>query len=114
RTLGSPLGPDAWSLYASGRIDHDVLSLYPWSEIARASSDVYSSTADGPVERVRSGVSEHRVRAGIDGRLSVGNGVAGQLSMFAEHVGNSAFVGGASRLNKGMLVTITWAPTCAP
>src|SRR5437868_420740 len=41
RTLGSALGPDAWSVYARGRIDLTRASLSPWLEWAHFASDTY-------------------------------------------------------------------------
>jgi hypothetical protein len=111
RTLGSPLGPDAWSLYSAARIDLNALSLSPWAELVRMSSDVYTATENGPVVRVSSGVVEHRFRAGMDAFLTLPAGTTLRLRAFAERVGNSDFIEGATRVNGGVLVAFTWAPS---
>jgi hypothetical protein len=110
RTLGSALGPDAWSLYSAVRIDQRHLSFTPWAELVRMSSDVYTGSADGPVVRVSSGVAEHRFRAGIDAAVALPRGIAVRLRTYAERVGNSDFVRGSTRLNGGILTTLTWRP----
>ncbi len=110
RTLGSPLGPDAWSLYSAVRIDRNALSLSPWAELVNLSSDVYTATENGPVVRVSSGVIEHRFRAGIDGTVALAGGMSLRLSAFAERVGNSDFIAGATRVNGGLLAAFTWVP----
>jgi hypothetical protein len=111
RTLGSPLGPDAWSLYSAVRIDRNALSLTPWAELVNFSSDVYTATEEGPVVRVSRGVTEHRFRAGIDANLALVAGTRLRLRAFAERVGNSDFIGGATRTNGGFVAAFTWAPT---
>jgi hypothetical protein len=110
RTLGSPLGPDAWSLYSAVQIDRGALSVSPWAELVRMSSDVYTATENGPVIRVSSGVVEHRFRAGIDGTLVLAAGTSLRVGAFAERVGNSDFVAGTTRLNGGLLAAFTWTP----
>jgi len=111
RTLGSPLGPDAWSLYAAVRIDGRAFSVTPWAELVRMSSDVYGvRSEDGPVERFSTGVTEHRFRAGLEAALGLTKGVSLRVGAFGERVGNSDFVTGATRLNGGLLAALTWSP----
>jgi hypothetical protein len=110
RTLGSPLGPDTWSLYGRGRIDLAGASLSPWLELASFSSDVYTATENGPIVRVSSGVTEHRFRAGIEAAMALPEGTALRVGAFAEHVGNSDFVSGTTLLNAGLLAAFTWTP----
>src|SRR5262249_16671171 len=111
RTLGSPLGPDAWSLYAAARIDARSVSILPWVELARLSSSVYGARPeDGPIEVVAAGASEQGFRAGVQARFSVAGGISLRVEAFGERVGNSDFAEGSTRLNGGLLATVTWLP----
>jgi hypothetical protein len=113
RTLGSPLGPDAWSLYGRGLIDVAGATLWPWVELAHFSSDVYGATENGPVVRVSEGIAEHRFRAGIDVRFSLRRGLSLQLQAFGERVGNADFTAGLIRFNQGLSATLRWIPGLA-
>ena len=42
RVVGSPLGPDAQALFIGARIERGVGTLYPWIELARFSSDLFT------------------------------------------------------------------------
>ncbi len=108
RTLGSPLGPDAWSLYGRGRIDLAAATLWPWVELAHLSSDVYGATEDGPVIRVSEGVAERRIRLGLDASISLQRGVSLELEGFGERVGNADLTVGSTRVNGGLFAALRW------
>jgi len=101
RTLGSPLGPDTWSVFAQGRFATDAASFAPWVEVASLSSDVYTATETGPVVRLRSGPAEHRYRAGVQTSFPVSGGVL-RLDTFAERTSGTAFVPTATNVNFGI------------
>jgi hypothetical protein len=109
RTAGSPLGPDATSVYVSPRwdVENGAVSLSPWSEVIRIGSDVYDFPQDGPITRRSSGLAEIRLRAGLRVLGVLHRGLWLQTDSFIEHVGNEAFQV-ATRNNVGLSVTATW------
>jgi hypothetical protein len=110
RTLGSPLGPDAWSVYARGRIDLPAAAISPWAEIAHLSSDVYGATETGPIVRVSEGIAERRYRLGLDARFDLRPRLSLQLAAFAERAGNADLAEGATRFNAGLRGALSWTP----
>jgi hypothetical protein len=110
RTVGSPLGPDAVSWFASARIAATATTISPWLEYARLSSDTYEFIIDGPINRVSNGIDEVRVRAGVDARVKLATELTLETNMFIENVRNYAFVANAHRVNAGVAVGLVWAP----
>lgn len=109
RAVGSPLGPDTWSIYASARLDLRRWTLRPWTELARLSSDSYSDDAR-VISRVRAGTEETRIRFGLDGQVAIRVGLRVQWRALYEHVDSFAFTPGATRDNVGSEVALVWAP----
>ena len=109
RTAGSPLGPDATSLYVSPRFDlkDGTVSLSPWSEVIHIGSDFYAFPDNGPIYRTSSGLAEIRLRAGLRALGLLRPGLWLQTDSFVEHVGNEAFQV-ATRTNAGVSVTVIW------
>lgn len=110
RVVGSPLGPDAQSLYAGGRVEFGWGTLYPWAELAWLSSDEYKLVVDGPIDRVMKGVTESRYRLGSRVRLPIAYGVSIEGSAVAERVGSFGFERRVERNNVGVVASVTWQP----
>lgn len=110
RVVGSPLGPDALSAYAGGRIALGATTLRPWAEVARLSSDTYQFVHQGPIERVTEGPAERRYRAGAVVRVPVRRGLAVEIEGLAEYVTGFGFEPGAHRANVGASVAAVWVP----
>ena len=110
RVTGSPLGPDALSLYAGGRIQLGRTTIAPWFEIARLSSDTYTFVTDGPIGRTTRGVSELRFRAGGLVRRPLVRDLSIEVDAWFEHVERFEFERGARRDNVGVGVSAIWRP----
>jgi len=110
RVAGSPLGPDARSLFAGGRLALGTMTLAPWLEVARLSSDTYTFIVDGPISRATRGVAELRFRAGARLRRPLGHDLSVELDAWFEHVERFAFERGARRENVGVGVSAIWRP----
>ena len=110
RVVGSPLGPDAISLYEEYRFRVGGYRIAPWIELASLSSNTYSFVDHGPINPQTSGLSEERDRAGVRVRTALTRELAAEASLAYEHVNNFAFVDGATRNNAGLVLTITWQP----
>jgi hypothetical protein len=110
-TLGSPLGPDSWSLYASARIDLRWRAwISPWIEFVRRSSDTYVFVDYGPIYRSAYGNEETRIRFGVQGQMLVRTDLRVNARVLYEHVDTFQFVSGASRDNGGFELAVTWTP----
>jgi hypothetical protein len=110
RIVGSPLGPDAQSLFGGARLELGWSSILPWIEIARLSSDSYTFTVDGPIERAAKGVAEYRTRGGARWRWPVEPFVRLELEVTLEHVAAAGFEPGARENNLGIAGTVVWQP----
>src|SRR5207248_6458510 len=108
RTLGSPLGPDTWSVFAQGRFDTAAASFAPWVEVARLSSDVYTATESGPVERIRTGPAEKRLRGGLAASLPLRERISLRVEGFAERVFTAGFDPASTAFNAGLAATLIW------
>ena len=110
-TLGTPLGPDSWSLYATARVDlpHSAWVM-PWFELVRRSSDKYTFVDYGPISRSATGVEETRARLGVQGRILLRPTVRLDARLLYEHVAAFEFMPGANRDNGGFEVALTWTP----
>ncbi len=109
RTAGSPLGPDATSLYVSPRWDFEsgIVSISPWAELIRIGSDVYDFPEHAAISRLSSGLAEIRSRAGLRVLGVLQPGLWMQAENFVEHVGNEAFQV-STRNNAGLSLTVIW------
>lgn len=110
RVVGSPLGPDARSIYAGTRLEHGRMTLAPWVEVIRFSSDTYNFVVDGPIGRATRGVSELRLRAGFRARRRVTRALSVEADAWFEHVERPGFERGARRENLGVSLAVTWRP----
>lgn len=110
-TLGTPLGPDAWSIYAAFRIDLPRRTwLLPWVEVVRRSSDKYTFVDYGPISRATTGNEETRMRLGAQAQVLLGHAVRFNGRALYEHVEDFQFVPGAKRENGGIELSATWSP----
>ena len=109
RTAGSPLGPDATSVYVSPRWDFENtnVSISPWAEFIRIGSDVYDFPEHAAISRSSSGLAEIRSRAGLRVLGVLQPGLWMQAENFVEHVGNEAFQV-STRNNAGLSLTVIW------
>jgi hypothetical protein len=115
RVVGSPLGPDAVALYVAQQIGVShagaemQVTLTPWVEVARLSSDTYSYGFHEPIDRVTAGQPELRYRAGA--RVVTRETFAGvEVGVIYEHIEDFAFVTGARRNSIGADVKVTYRP----
>jgi hypothetical protein len=108
---GSPLGPDAESIYASGRIEARRMSFLPWVEHVQLHSDTYQFIDYGPIVPVSGGVTEFRDRAGLRVRLSLPQELRLEANIAVEHVRNFAFSSGTIRNNFEMSMLAVWYPS---
>ena len=109
RVLGSPLGPDATSLYVSPRWDirQDHLSIAPWCEWVRTGSDTFVFPENAGISRATSGLAEFRTRAGLDAIARIEPDLWLRTGAFFEHVDNEAFQV-ATRNNAGLSLSVVW------
>lgn len=108
--VGAPLGPDAESLYVGARVAWDSLTLYPWFELARVSSDTYELIVDGPINRTSRGEDEGRYRVGTRARMHLRENLWLEGEAMFEHVDDFGFESGLSRKNAGVTASIVWYP----
>jgi hypothetical protein len=116
RVVGSPLGPDAEALYVAQRIGlpsrtswGQRISVTPWLELARLSSDTYSYGFHQPIDRVTEGQAELRYRVGARSEWrEVHSGV--EIGVLCEHIEDFAFVTGARRNSVGADFKVTYYP----
>lgn len=110
RIVGSPLGPDALSIYASARFDVRGTTLTPWVELARLSSDRYTFVGDGPIEHTERRISEVRYRAGLRVRHALRDDLRIEAEALYEHIDRFLFLRAAQRDNVGATVSVIWQP----
>lgn len=106
RVVGSPLGPDAQSVWAGLRRG----VVRPWAEVARLSSDTYTFVVDGPILHETRGVAEWRYRLGTTAHVAVRPHVWVDAQGWVEHVENLAFTVGARRENLGLIASLVYLP----
>lgn len=112
--VGSPLGPDASSLFVGGRLKLRFGDFYPSMGIARLASDTYEQLTKGPITRLEEGVAERRYRGGARVRTELSSGLYLDISSMFERVTNFGFEPGHHRNNLGGSVSIIWFPRLAP
>lgn len=106
RVVGSPLGPDAQSLFAGtqrGRVR-------PWAEVVRFSSDDYMFIGYGPILHETRGVAEWRFRLGAATTVPIRPGLSAEGRAWVEHVEHLGFVIGQRRENVGVIASLVWMP----
>jgi len=108
RAVGTPLGPDSWSLYVTARIDLRRASLWPWIEWAQLASDHYQEIFQGPILVTAHGISESRWRFGARTRVTLRPDLRIEGRAIYEHIASYAFVPGASRDNGGIEIDVVW------
>jgi hypothetical protein len=106
RVPGSPLGPDAQSVWAGMRRG----VVRPWAEVARLGSDTYTFVVDGPILHDTRGVAEWRYRLGSTAHVAVRPHVWIDAQGWVEHVRNLAFTEGARRENLGLIASLVYLP----
>jgi len=106
RAVGSPLGPDAQSVYVGAR----TAKVQPWAELVRFSSDAYTFVVDGPILHTARGVAEWRYRLGARAQVPVRPGLVVDARGWVEHVENLAFEPGQRRENLGLIAALVWTP----
>lgn len=106
RVVGSPLGPDAQSVYAGAQRGR----VRPWGEIVRFSSDTYMLVVDGPILHETRGVAEWRFRVGAATEVPIRPGLVADGSAWVEHVEHLGFVVGQRRENVGLIASLVWTP----
>lgn len=111
RAVGTPLGPDSWSLYAQARLDFGRYTLWPWFEWARLSSDHYNAIEFGPILVVSHGIPETRIRAGSRFRIMIRRNLFVDARVSFEQVDSHAFMNGTSRQNGGADAVLVWIPS---
>ncbi len=110
-TLGTPLGPDSWSLYGAVRIDlRRGAWLLPWTEFVRRSSDKYVFVDYGPIYRSETGTEETRLRLGVQGQMMLRRSLRLNARVLYEHVDAFQFVASEKRDNAGAEFFVTWSP----
>jgi hypothetical protein len=110
RLVGSPLGPDAMSVFASGRLVVRGTTFAPWVELARLSSDRYTFVVDGPIEHSERRVSEVRYRAGLRLRRPLRDDLRVEAEALYEHIDRFRFLKAAQRDNVGASISVIWQP----
>jgi hypothetical protein len=110
RTVGTPLGPDSWSLYANARLDFGRYTFWPSFEWARLSSDVYDAIDFGPILITAHRTAETRVRLAARTRLLLPHAVRIEATLIYEHVDSYAFTSGSTRENGGGQIVVVWQP----
>lgn len=110
RVVGSPLGPDAQSLFAGARLDLGAITVLPWAELARLSSDTYTFVVHGPITRSTHGVAEVRYRAGARLRRALPHAALVELEASWERVIAPAFEPGARATDVSASASLIWLP----
>ncbi len=110
RVVGSPLGPDAWSLYLGRRVAMRNLTISPWIELVRFSSDTYTFVVDGPISRATRGTSELRFRGGGRLRRPFAYNLSLEIDAWVELVERLDFEPGVRRENVGAALSWVWRP----
>ena len=106
RVVGSPLGPDAQSVYAGAQRGR----VRPWGEVVRFSSDTYTFVVDGPILHETRGAAEWRFRLGGATEVPLRPGLVVDARAWVEHVEHLGFVVGARRENVGLVASLVWTP----
>jgi hypothetical protein len=106
RVVGSPLGPDAQSVWAGARCG----TVRPWAEVVRFGSDTYGFVVDGPILHETRGVAEWRYRLGASLHAQVNEHVWAEAQVWVEHVENLGFTEGARRENLGLITSLVYLP----
>ncbi|MBV8761318.1 MAG: hypothetical protein JO257_28735, partial [Deltaproteobacteria bacterium] len=106
RVVGSPLGPDAQSVYVGAQRG----LVRPWAELVRFSSDTYKFIAEGPILHEARGEAEWRYRLGATTEVPIRPGLVADGRAWVEHVEHLGFVVGQRRENVGLTASLVWTP----
>ena len=108
RVGGSPLGPDAKSIYFGGRVHTARVNFYPWFERASLASDTYTFIDKGPITLTTVGRHEFRTRVGTRARMPLHRGFSIEASTALEYVTNFGFQRGTTRTNGRVAIDLVW------
>jgi hypothetical protein len=104
--VGSPLGPDARSLYLAGR----VRNFAPWIELVRLRNRTLQYIEYGPITPTSEGQDEGRYRFGIRADFTLRKDLTMEAEAMFEHVDDFAFEPYSTRSNGGVRATVVWLP----
>jgi hypothetical protein len=104
--VGSPLGPDARSLYVSARIRN----LRPWFELVQLRNRMIEYIEYGPITPKSAGEDEGRYRVGVRADFALPRYLTLEVEAMYEHVDDYAFEPHATRNNGGVRATLVWLP----
>jgi hypothetical protein len=110
KVVGSPLGPDARSIFAELRLRLGAPTVSPWLEIARLSSDTYMFVVEGPISPATRGIEESRYRGGAQLRYFLSKDLRIEAGGLVERVNAEGFVQGAGRTNIALTASMVWSP----
>jgi hypothetical protein len=86
------------------------VTLYPWLEVLRSSSDTYQFIERGPIQRTSAGEDEERYRVGLGARVFAVRGLRFDSGILVERVEDFGFETGESRTNVGISLSMFWYP----
>ena len=104
--IGSPLGPDARSLYVAGHLQNFV----PWVELVRIRNRTLQYVDHGPITPLSEGQDEGRYRLGIRALFPLRKDLSIEGEAMYEHIDDFAFEPNARRNNAGVRATVVWVP----
>jgi len=84
--------------------------VFPWLEYVTPSSDTYTFVPYGPIDRVASGPSEVRYRAGCRLRRTLRHDLRVESEVTLERVHGFEFEPAARRTNAFVTGALTWTP----
>jgi hypothetical protein len=110
RVVGSPLGPDARALFIAGRLATPRVTVFPWVELARLSSDTYELISFGPILHRTRGPREWRYRVGLRAAVPIARGLWCEAGAHLELVDQYAFDRAQRRVNAATSLAVVWRP----
>jgi hypothetical protein len=110
RVVGSPLGPDAESIFVRAKVPARTAMVYPWLEAIRISSDTYTFVEYGPISPVTRGVTEYRGRLGASARIPVSSWWSIRADAAVETVHSAGFEAGRNETNYELSAALIWQP----
>lgn len=104
--VGSPLGPDARSLYVAGRVGN----FTPWMELVRLRNRTLEYVVDGPINVKTEGQDEGRYRIGVRATFPLPRYLTLEVEAMYERVDDFAFEPHDGRNHGGLRATLVWLP----
>lgn len=104
--VGSPLGPDARSLYVAGRVGN----FTPWMELVRLRNRTLEYVVDGPINVKTEGQDEGRYRIGVRAAFPLPRYLTLEVEAMYERVDDFAFEPHDGRNHGGVRATLVWLP----